>query len=114
MAPPPEPMACTCSVGTLIGWWLMMVVLARTGSPSTIRPARNVVPPTSVEMMLRWPSCWPSDDRADDAAGQHRADRADRGGGCLGGGDGAAVALHDQQRAGEAQRRGASLSRLDR
>lgn len=39
----------------------MMVVLARTGSPSTTRPTRNVVPPTSVEMMFLCPSCWPRD-----------------------------------------------------
>ncbi len=60
MAPPPEPMASTRNVGTLIGWWLITVVVARTGSPSTTSPARNVVPPTSVEMMLRWPSWRPS------------------------------------------------------
>ena len=40
-------------------------------------------------------------DRADDAAGEHRADRADRRRRCLPGDHGAAVALHDQQRPGE-------------
>ena len=39
--------------------------------------------------------------RADDAAREYRADCADRGGRGLPGGDGAAVALHDQQRPGE-------------
>ena len=80
----------------------MIVVVSRTGSPSTTRPARKVVPPTSVEMMLRWPSWRPSCDRPDDAAGEHRADGGDRRGRGLRGRDGAAVALHDQQRAGEA------------
>ena len=41
MAPPPEPMASTRSVGTLIGWWLITVVVARTGSPSTIEPGEE-------------------------------------------------------------------------
>ena len=101
MAPPPEPMASTRSVGTLIGWWLMTVVVARTGSPSTTSPARNVVPPTSVEMMLRWPSWRPS--ATDPTTPPVRTDPtvliAEAGASC--GGDGAAAGLHHEQRTGQ-------------
>lgn len=38
IAPPPDPIASTLIVGTLIGCRLMMVFEERTGSPSMIRP----------------------------------------------------------------------------
>ena len=57
MAPPPEPIASTLIVGTLMGCWLMMVVELRTGSPPTTMPTRNVVPPASPVTTFLWPSC---------------------------------------------------------
>ena len=65
------------TIGTFIWYWLSTVVVVLTGSPSTIMPTRNVVPPMSVEMTLPWPSWRPRLGAADQPAGEHRADRGD-------------------------------------
>ncbi len=49
-------MVCTSTIGTFTWYWFSTVLVVETASPSTTRPARNVVPPMSVEITLRCPS----------------------------------------------------------